>query len=137
MSCYSQIKNNSSCPWTVSAQSSHGNVWFGGVSCVAETKKAQTLCNPENGPCLLEPTCSVNIQYTYTSGESNGNLTVVDQNGGTDSWRYHNILLGSCPYIEHSGSTGPVYLNDPDNGDITFGGCSFNGSAAKEKSRRR
>jgi hypothetical protein len=126
-SCYRNIVNNSQCPWTVSVDSRRGNVWFGGVTCNQKSaEKAVASCNPENGPCLLQPTCSVPIQYTYTASVSSGTFTVTDQNGGTDNWNYLNEYTGYCPYISHSGSTGPVDLNDPADGDITFGGCAFN-----------
>jgi hypothetical protein len=78
----------------------------------------------------------VNIQYTYTSNHSDGNFAVVDQIGQNRSWSYGNKILGACPYIDHSGSTGPMNLNDPDNGDISFGGCTFSAAAPKSSGRR-
>ena len=119
-SCPRNVYNNTDCPWTFQADSRHGNVYFINGSCV------QTNCTVQNGPCTLPPHCAVSIQYTTTNGLLDGNWVVTDRNGGARSWSYFSDYPAEqCPLISHSGNTGAINLNDPANGDLTAGGCTW------------
>lgn len=131
-SCERHIYNDSECKWTLQRTDAphDGNVWFD-QTCIlkdgSKTSEVAVCPNVENGPCTLLPRCSVKITYTYSNGYSSGTWKITDEHGQSREWRYNTQggRLNECTYIMHSGSTGPVYLNEPANGDMTFGGCSF------------
>ena len=129
-SCYRQIKNynEGACPWTLATDARQGNVWFRIVSCDKADEAAAGECIGENGPCTVGPTCIASIQYTYTAGVSSGDWYVTDRKQRTGKWHYvgqTNPISDECPKIQHDGSTGPINLNDPADGDITFSGCDW------------
>jgi hypothetical protein len=123
-SCSRSIYNPTSCPWTftVSVGGGGGNVWFmDDYGCVED-------CNTQNGPCTLPAGCSVTIQYTTTNGIISGTWFATDMNGslGRSPWNYSsNYPAIQCPYIQHSGNTGSVSVNDPANGDLTANACTW------------
>jgi hypothetical protein len=131
-SCVRHIYNDSDCRWTFSVPDEtrrDGNVYFSDYVCVQDGKRTivPTNCsNFPNGPCTVPPKCSVAIQYTYSGGYTGGVWHVQDQNGKVEKWVYDTrARLNECPYIHHNGSTGAVYLNEPADGDMTAGGCTF------------
>lgn len=129
--------NEGACPWTVRADDrggQDGNVWFEIVSCARGREMAAAACATKNGPCTIQPTCVASMHYTYSSGVSSGTFQITDRMGRTGSWRYsgqNNPISDNCPRIQHSGSTGPMNLNDPRDGDISFTGCDWDVPAAR------
>ncbi|HEY1631617.1 MAG TPA: hypothetical protein VGF56_09885 [Rhizomicrobium sp.] len=117
-SCERHIYNNASCEWHFSSRATIGNVYFS-----SDDPSCMTHCTAQNGPCTIKPHCTYNIQYTYTGGRTEGYMSTVSPVHRPDPWFYWNRLPDRCPYTDHSGSTGDVYLNEPENGDYTIGGC--------------
>lgn len=119
-SCYRHVYNNTGCPWTFQANADHGNVWF------INDSNCAINCNSENGPCTVPTGCAISIQYTTTGGGIVGGWVATDWKGASRGWSYSSPYPASqCPYISHSGNTGAINLNDPANGDITAGGCTW------------
>jgi hypothetical protein len=140
-SCYRHIYNPTSCPWTFASNPSvNGNVWFLGQSCTRKALKRTPRgnCTNPNGNCTIDPYCTMSIQYTYTEGVTQGTWVITDQTGASNSWSFEGQTPGdACPYIDHSGGTGAVSLNEPANGDMTVGACTWNGASVSAKEKRK
>ena len=122
--CVRHIYNNSTAPWIFKFATQHGNVTFPGTSC------------QQNGPCAIPPQSTVEIDYSTTGGQINGLVSITDYTYDTNSFSYDNSTIndGLCPYVQHSGDTGSVAVNDPANGDFNaWGPNSWNGSASNKK----
>lgn len=123
-SCYRHIYNNSSCPWTFQADSRYGNVYFGDGTL--------PNCTQMNGPCTVAGNTTIEIHYTYTGGSASGFFNITDSTGKTETWPYSAANLNQCVYIQHSGGTGAVALNDPADGDMNaWGACTWADGANK------
>jgi len=126
LSCYRHIYNTSGGAWTFSATNNYGNLWF--------PTNLQS-CTPKNGPCVVPPGTTIQIQYTQQAGYSSGNITITDQTGASNSFGYSNSIY-DCPRIQHSGSTGAVSVNDPANGDMNAWANTWgDGKAGKPKKK--
>ena len=127
-SCYRHIYNNTGCTWTFYAVTSAGNVWF-----LDEGTPCKANCTNPNGPCTLPPNCTVAIQYTTGLATISGTWFAMDQNGRYGIWTYSAPLYSAtCPYISHSGDTGAVSVNDPANGDLSVGACTWSVKQSKK-----
>lgn len=127
-SCYRTIYNNSDCPWTFGQSPSDvhqkGNMYFGDGTL--------PNCTHENGPCTVPPKTSIPLHYTYTANVSRGTLVIRDRTDTSKSFSYLNNWPDDCPYIQHSGGTGAVALNDPADGDLNaWGACTWADGANK------
>lgn len=121
MSTTRHIYNSSGGIWTfqnlgTNPNGNYGNVWFSGGG----TGTAQ------NGPWVLQPNQTAEIDYTTTAGSTAGNWQITDANNNSNIFNYQNDLnLSTPPYIQHSGNTGPANLNEPANGDISMVGNTW------------
>ena len=117
-SCYRNIYDTSTSSWTFQVQPVGGNVYFLNTGC------------PQNGPCTLAAGSTTEIQYTQTGGVSSGTVTVTDNQGNSQTFSYVSGM-GQCPYINHSGNTGAVTVNDPANGDWNAWAANWGSGAHK------
>jgi hypothetical protein len=109
--CGAKITNKSSSPWTFSFKPSDGNVHFNaGVSCQI------------NGPCIIPPHTTAYIEYTTSAGAIRGAATITDSKQRSNSFRYSTIMGRYCPLIIHTGRTGSISLNEPEDGSYAISG---------------
>ncbi len=119
-SCYRHIYNNSSCGWTFQdTGGGNGNAYFiddNGGACTSN-------CTEKNGPCTVNPNCTITLQYTYSGGLSDGIMNVT-LGSTTEQYSYNAAGVNLCPYINHQGQTGGISLNEPASGDMTADSCN-------------
>lgn len=108
--CNAIIQNNSNQPWTFRFSTYYGNVYFsGGVSC------------PVNGPCVIPPHTTANIEYTHTGGYETGRIYVSDNANWEEKLPYKNTLIWErCPHIDNYDSSDSISRNEPGNGSLTI-----------------
>lgn len=113
--CYRHIYNNTTLTWNFDFYATNGNVH---------------APNQTMNHIILKPQTSVEIEYTNDSlGNIGGNVKITNSN------QSYNQVFGygtkfprdPCPYIQHSGNTGAVNVNDPADGDFT----AWSSSSAK------
>jgi hypothetical protein len=108
--CSRVITNKSTSPWTISAKTTAGDLYF-------------TNGCPMNGPCTILPNQSVTVGYSrsfYGRGdyEAVGYLTFKAKNGTSHSYFYHGTNSAICPEIvDHY--TG-IQMNRPQDGDAVI-----------------
>ena len=121
------IYNQSDASWTFeivtdgSAGNQFGNVWFSGDG------SGQS----QNGPWILPPNSTAQIQYTSDGGVIKGAWKITDQLGQSRIFDYSNDQnfpvppTGNSPYISHDGNTGAVSVNDPADADLSVGSSNW------------
>jgi hypothetical protein len=116
-SCWRHIYNNSDCAWTFSdTGGGSGNAYF------IDPGGCTSNCTEKNGPCTVNPHCTIDLQYTYSGGITNGTMNVT-LGQSKSAYSYQGDGVNLCPYINHNGQTGGIWLNQPAHGDMTAGNC--------------
>jgi hypothetical protein len=116
--CWRHIVNRSSKPWSFRAAAralagsddNKGNAWF--YDCQGQAKGAAQ----RNGTCTVAAGRTARIKYTHSQSVIRGDMVISDHKGASRSFEYY-AAMSRCPYIEHSGNTGAVAVNDPARGD--------------------
>lgn len=113
------ITNTSDQNWTLAQDqnsSSHGNIYFSnGGSGTAE-----------NGPWVLPPNTTCDIQYTSTAGKISGNWAITDHLGQTQLLSYSNDFpIFSDPRIAPCSDPGVVMTDYPQNGGMQIQGADW------------
>ncbi len=122
-SCWRHIYNNSSCGWSFQdVGGGAGNAYF------IDPGGCTSNCTEKNGPCTVNPGCTIELQYTYSGGISNGQMNVMVNTSGQKwvGFSFQGTGVNECPYINHSVApqTGGISLNQPANGDLTADSCN-------------
>lgn len=91
-----------------------------------------TDCPPDSTKCTLPPGGVIEVDY-YNGGFSTtkGNVYVTDSYQLTKSFKFGQDRT-ACEYIQHSGDTGAISVNDPANGDISIWKDYWNQVKAKK-----
>lgn len=99
----SHYYNHSSQPWRVSITPGSGTANFYGCAATPE------------GRCVVAPGKAV------TAVGINFSVEIMDHSGRSATFRVGGKKFdASCPYIQHSGNTGSVAMNDPADGDMNM-----------------
>jgi hypothetical protein len=122
-SCTRHIYNNSNKTQEIRTSIAGSND-YGFVSITTNDE----VCFEGNTTCDItipagETATIVYYWNTDGGGRSSGDLTLSGQNQNNIHWDNiggHGTALWQCPYIQHDGDTGAVYVNDPSNGDISW-----------------
>jgi len=103
--------------------------YFAGGECVRHIYN-KTYSNWKvvgHGIGLCEPdACSIDARKPGTAftaipvyyGSISGSVEIIGPRGEHEMWAVKG--RDQCVYLEHSGKTDPIFLNDPANGDIIF-----------------
>lgn len=128
--CVAHIYNDSNQPWTFDFSTSVGSIMVGYCTGGA----------PGTGHCTVAPhtgDTALNIT-TNAFGDIEGSVAIRDSRGGYRSFTI-SAAVGSypytCDYIDHSGRTGAVSMNDPSDGDLHATGDFWDGSKSKNKAK--
>lgn len=136
--CIRHVYNLSGGWFTVGYSAQSGSASLSCTAASRQTAKAKKL--PANA-CSIPPHSTATVGFNLDFNDQvYGYVTMADPFGHVASYYFlgYGGMGGSgCPYIQHSGSTAGVNLNEPTNGDLQLYGPLGKRSAAQIAEDRR